>query len=273
MFGTVLEKLQTAFASLFSTSFLLGNFFPVLIIAIVNFALAWLGLDGFAELAAGWNPVNGTATAAAEFILLVLLAVLLGPLVPVLRSLLDGTKLPPALRARGDEVWETVRAELGQRSDIAKEDYTFFAEQVDATFPQLQQARAQGNQNLANIDEPAVGVAAQRIQLITTRMRGSRLPERAALENAVAGLVQALRGNSTNIAAGNPHQDLSHRLDRLHSQMLDCLGLAKDIAYRNAELANYAMRSRFVPNEIWPTRVGNARAAIERYPTVAYNVA
>jgi hypothetical protein len=271
MFGTLLEKLQTAFSSLFSTSFLLGNFFPVLIIAIVNFAFAWLGLDRFAELASAWNPVNGTTTAAAEFVLLILLAVLLGPLVPLLRSLLGGENLLRFLRARGDKFWETERARREQKSETAKEDYTFFTEQRDTAIPQLQQARAQGNQNLANTDEPALDVAAQRIQLITTQMLGSRLPEQAALENAVAGLAQALQRNST--ADGNPHQDLSHRLERLHSQMLDCLDLAKDIAYRNAELANYTLLSSFVPNEIWPTRVGNARAALERYPTVAYNVA
>src|SRR6266851_3430802 len=120
MFGTVLDKLQTAFSSLFSTSFLLGNFFPVLIFAIVNFVLAWFGLYGFADVASSWNPVSGTSTAAAEFLLLVLIAVLLGPLVPVLRSLLDGRILPEWLRARGSADWARVRADLEQTSEAAK---------------------------------------------------------------------------------------------------------------------------------------------------------
>jgi len=50
------------------------------------------------------------------------------------------------------------------------------------------------------------------------------------------------------------------------------LSLARDTAYSNAEFANYKVRSSFAPNEIWPTRVGNARAAIERYPQIAYNI-
>jgi hypothetical protein len=273
MFGTVLDKLQTAFSSLFSTSFLLGNFFPVLIIAIINFALAWIGLDGFATWAFAWNPVTGAAAvASAEFVLLVLLAVLAGPLVPVLRSLLDGAMLPPALRRRGDEAWRGIRTTLQQAADAARDEYVYFNQQRADSIAPLQQARAQGNQNPANTDEVRVDTADARIAAVTNQMHGGLLPQHATLEQAIAALQGALEHNPTTVPAGDPHAALADRLDKLHRRMIDLLSLAKDTAYRNAELANYKVRSSFAPNEIWPTRVGNARAAIERYPKIAYNI-
>jgi hypothetical protein len=272
MFGTVFDKLQTAFATLFSAAFLLGNFFPVLIIAIVNFGLAWIAVDGFSETAASWNPVTaGVANAAAEFLLLVLLAILLGPLVPVLRSLLDGTKLPPPLRRNGEEEWQRVRTDLQHKAETAKGDYEYFAGQADTSIGRLQQARAQGN-NQQGTDENAVNLAQVAVRLVARGMQGGRLPQRPELEAAVGRLEQALRQSRTNIPDGQPHHDLAVKLDGLHEQLLNQLYLARDVAKRNADVANYVAQSNFAPNEIWPTRVGNVRAAIERYPTVAYKI-
>ncbi len=210
MFATVLDKLQTALSSLFSTSFLLGNFFLVLIIAIVNFGLAWLGIDGFAERAADWNPISGAANAAAEFLLLVLVAVLLGPLVAVLRSLLDGAILPQSLRQRGHEHWRRIRADLQQKSQAASDTYVYFSRQVDPAVDQLQRARAQGNSH-TTFDRNAVDEAERQIDIVGAQMDSDGLPERAVLQDAISGLEQALQQNWAAAPDNNPNHCLAVR--------------------------------------------------------------
>src|SRR5271165_1421223 len=94
MFGTVVEKLQ----ALLSRSFLLGNFFPVLVFALLNAAIAWLGIEGFSDLVvANWpkDPVGSSMALGATLVTIAILAFILAPLIPGFRSILEGTRFLP----------------------------------------------------------------------------------------------------------------------------------------------------------------------------------
>jgi len=272
MFGTILDKLQTAFASLFSTSFLLGNFFPAFIFAIVNFVLAWAGIDGFPDWVS--KSISGTSAAegASAFLLLVILAILLGPLVPLLRSLLEGAILPSWLRQSGKAVWLGVRHEFEERENAAKAEFAYFDRNIDHLKETLRSARDEGAALNAITDPQSIKAAADAVSRISIQIQRAKLPERTMFDPAIEAIAHALRKNAANLRPPDPDAKSSEKLDRIHVEIVKLVDLAKDLASRNLGLAVYRLHSSFVPNEIWPTRVGNARAVIERYPNAAYNV-
>lgn len=273
MFGTILDKLQSAVTSLFSTAFLLGNFFPVLTIAIVNFVIGWFGIDGFDTATSGWNPVTAaTGYAAAELILLLLISVLIAPLVPLLRSLLDGTILPAWLRRGSDDYWRAKRNALNDAAEMAKKAATSFKQAVSDTATALIAARRVGNANPASQDPAAVEAAWAALTKFKDQSDRGNLPPGGAIDELRKAFEEALKKNPTSLGPANPDPDLSLELDSLHVAAKQALDQVASLAKRKADLASLKLRSSFVPDDISPTRVGNARAVIERYPTDAYNI-
>jgi hypothetical protein len=274
MFGTIFEKIQT----LLSRTYWLGNFFPVFVFALLNLALAWIGIDGFADwLASKWR--DATVLSAVPLFGLIsvgILAFVLAPLIPVLRAALEGQFLPRATR-------ETLTAEFALKAQalqdevrVAKDAYVFFDQtnsQARTNFAAARNAVGPRN-NLTPLtyetaqtafDALMADVNARRTQ----RTYSARLPAVARVTAAVTTLAVALRQYPME-PAGNPVPQIADALDDMQRQLQDTLQFAKEIADRNLQQAEADFRTSFVATDIRPTRIANARAAMEQYPTVAY---
>jgi hypothetical protein len=68
----------------------------------------------------------------------------------------------------------------------------------------------------------------------------------------------------------NPAPDIYEPLDQMQRELQDALEFLKDIADRNLQRMETEFRTSFVLSDIRPTRIGNSRAAMEQYPSVAY---
>jgi hypothetical protein len=98
-----------------------------------------------------------------------------------------------------------------------------------------------------------------------------KLPAKEFADQAVTALKEALAQYPMDPGPGNPDPKRYKDLDRLQSDLLGYLDLTKDTAYRGWQGAEAQWRERFAPTDIRATRIGNSRAAIERYPYVAYS--
>src|SRR5262245_28630601 len=99
MLGSVLEKAQ----SLLSRSFVLGAFFPMLIFAAANVAMAWLGLEsGRSALNAVWSATGDHLSwiVGAALVGIAIAAYVLSSLTLVIRRALGGDFLPASLKRK-----------------------------------------------------------------------------------------------------------------------------------------------------------------------------
>jgi hypothetical protein len=116
MFGTVVEKVQ----ALLSRSFLLGNFFPVLVVALLNVTIAWFGIDGFSDLAiANWprDPIASSMMLGVILVTVAILAFIFAPLIPGFRSILEGAWFLPG------KIRSNLIAHHRKQSDTLQKDY------------------------------------------------------------------------------------------------------------------------------------------------------
>jgi hypothetical protein len=274
MYGTIFEKVQT----LLSRTFWLGNFFPVFVFALLNLAIAWLGVDGFAAwLAKQWTDVKVfSAVPAFGLIAIGILAFVLAPLIPVFRKALEGELLSQG-------IIDTLKAECTEQANAlqaqvraAKEKFAFFDREPTNAKDTFRDARQVAGPR--NDYSPASSDAAKAAfdALIaawnagrTQRTYNARLPQRAIVERAVRDLRAALAQYPMQ-PDGNPVLVIAEGLDQMQRELQDTLQFFKDIAGRNLQRKEAEFRTSFVLSDIKPTLIGNARAAMEQYPAVAY---
>jgi hypothetical protein len=278
MFGTVVDKIQT----LLSRSFLLGNFFPVLIFAVINFAIAWVSFDGLSDsLGTKWltDATTFSTVLAFSLVIITIVAFILAPLIPLFRSILEGEFLmPERLRKRLIQKYILKSRQVEQRLQTAQEDYTFFDLAVRNAKTKFKDAR-----DAPDVQDPANPVwlndARHAFNAFVTdamaeaRIRADRdrLPDRKGVTTAIDKVSEALKRYPLQPGPTNPRPDTAVELNRIQGALSRRLQDARAFAYSLLQKAESEARMNYVPYDIRPTRVGNSRAALERYPSVAYN--
>jgi hypothetical protein len=274
MYGTIFEKLQ----ALLSRNYWLGNFFPIFVIALLNLALAWAGIDGFsAWLAVKWpDAMVLSAVPALGLVTVGILAFVLAPLIPVFRKALEGEFLPRSLRdvltaefvtaARAlDQQVQDAKATLAAFEFVNRQAPTRLTEAHDAAGPRNDLTRATFNAARTATDNLEAQIQARR----TARTYRERLPDQATVNDAIDRLAAALRQYPMDLNVKTA-RDIADSLDKMLGRLSSTLQIIKGIANRNLQEAQANLRSAYVMVDIRPTRLANARAAIEQYPSVAY---
>jgi hypothetical protein len=278
VFGTVVEKVQ----ALLSRAFLLGSFFPVLVFATLNFALAWIGIDAFGEfLTARWSSdaVASSTTYAVLLVALAIVSFILAPLIPVFRTILEGAGLPKQVREMRIGTYAQESRALQDQLQTAKTRFNDFGQLRRNAEGRFGSARNDAHATrtttstipIDNAQGALDQLADQLASRATNQSFDARLPDFPGAENAVATLEAALGQYPMQPPPANPDPDRYRRLDRLQSRLLSNLDQARDTAYRALQSADSECRQRFVADDIRPTRIANSRAAMERYPSVAYS--
>jgi hypothetical protein len=274
MFGTIFDKVQT----LLSRTFWLGNFFPVLVFALLNLALAWIGIDGFsAWLALKWPDATVlSAVPAFGLIAVGILGFVLAPLIPVFRSALEGKiLLPPPWREQLRAEFTAKAQELHASVRAAEAEFAFFDRLTTRAPDRFRAAReAQGARddlNRATYERAmrAVGLLMDEVRR-TQRTYDARLLPHDLVTAAVEGLEDALRQYPLDPGPANPVRDVAQALGRAQGEVQAAVRGARDIADRTLQGVEADFRTSYLPTDIRPTRMGNSRAAMEQYPSVAY---
>jgi hypothetical protein len=277
MFGTVLDKIQ----ALFSRSFLLGNFFPVSIFAGVNVAIAAAGIRGASHFLATSLFPDGGPSAVTTVTILVTIAVfayILAPMVPLFRSALDGKFLCPSLfEVLRKRHIERVKHLLTQRDAVARrleED----ERKIEEARPRLANARRYGNANPNAINRNALDRAEQALAELredvlkkSTYEAAGRFPDDRLVINALSTVESALHSNPSDLPSTDRNYGLARLVDGLQTPLISELQRLCKVASRWIQTADFELVSSFDVSDIKPTRVGNSRAALERYPAVAYS--
>lgn len=270
MFGTVLDKVQ----SLFSRGFLLGSYFPVLIFAALNLAIAYYGLresnDTFVTLKKVWWPseaVDQAALTVAVLMALGVVAYILSTLTNVLRGILECEFLGPMklVMVRKHQIELDLRRE---RSDAAMDHLIalrLLASRLDAD---LHEAVRAGNL-ITQAEPKRVDEAWQAFDLARSHAPGED-KRRERLESAIDKMLAAARHNPT--AGAGMDAQIGARLDRLLQELRGELNGAIAEARRDYATAWSNIYDNYVPNDVRPTRIGNLRAVTESYSDKAYGV-
>jgi hypothetical protein len=278
MFGTVLDKVQ----ALFSRSFLLGNFFPALIFGAINISIAAASIRGVSHFLATSVFRDGGPSLVATVttpIAVAVLAYILAPMVPLFRSALDGNFLWPWLfEVLREGHIERVKRLLTRREVVAQR-LDEYERKTEEAKPHLAEARRSGNANPDAIDEDALNSAQQALATLlddilkksTTHDVAGLFPEEF-VNGALSTVESALRSNPSELPSTDKNYGLAQSVDRLQMALMSELQLLRNVASRWIEKAHFELVSSFDVSDIKPTRVGNSRAALERYPAVAYNV-
>lgn len=277
MFGTVLDKIQ----ALFARSFLLGNFFPGLIFVGINTVIAAFGMRDVSHFLATYLLAEGapwTMATAATLIGVAVLAYILAPMVPLFRSALDGKFLWRSLfrRLREGHI-ERVNWLLSQREAVARHLDENERKREDAE-QHLTEARRYGNSHPSDIHRPSlqraeaalVELREDILQKSTTYDAAGRFPDDGLVTSALSTVESALHSNPSELPSTDPNYGLAQSVDRLQIAVLSELQRLRNVAFRWIQTANFELVSSFDVSDIKPTRVGNSRAALERYPAVAY---
>lgn len=279
MFGNVLEKVQ----ELFSASFLLGYLLPVVMIVGVNVLIASLGLGNVPSFTTTFDNVLGGTGGELAFILLamIVLAYVLAPLIPVFRAILEGRLSPLWVRRHGERRWRAVKEKLKSEMTAAKDRFTALESRQGGILAKLRKARQAGDNLVIYLpgyphDHQAIARAQAAINALEVEMGAQGEPAEAKLAAAIDALAAALKGNRVKDASdpSSARQDIVPRLrdlDKLHERMRNDLADMTELARLHAAELSYRFRSQF-GLRIEPTKLGNARAAMERYPAIAYGV-
>jgi hypothetical protein len=268
MLGSVLEKAQ----SLLSRGFVLGAFFPVLIFAAANAAMAWLGLESARPIVREIWRVGGNNlawTAAAALVAIAIAAYVLSSLTLVIRRALGGDFLPaPIKRAMRNRY----AAAADAKHEAIRQAAHRFAELINemAMAPgRLRVAKQQGDQTQTVADFARVKTAGDRLQiLVAARVEG--VPTLAVAQQAIASVEVALQANASDLRLPHPHAEQSARLSDLHDKVLSELRKCVEEAQREITVLSYDLYDEMVPNDPQPTRFGNIRAVTEKYAETSY---
>ena len=267
MFSALLAKL----GGVFSPSFWVGNYMPVLIAAAANAAMVrWI--DPHSTLFAFFDGDDKLAHAAAAAFGVFLLAYMLGPLTPLVTGLMDGSLLPAWLRdllsIRYRQLAVVAKAEISDHLRVVRAFARFKTQEV----PRLQQARLAG-EALGHLNSPqAIDAARLAIEAAETAA-GTSVPSPAEAQEAIAQLQNALVNNAAALPLGHPDAALAAELDRLHRRLaVDLLPGWATEAQRDLDRAVAGWNRRVAINTPGPTRFGNMRTRAEAYPQTVYNV-
>lgn len=279
MFGTIVEKLQ----ALLSRSFLVGNYFPVLVFCAVNFLIMWYGVDGFSKfVTAIWPLDSGVASSAFAGVLIAvaILAFMINPLIPLFRLALEGQLLPAWVRSKMIERHAQRFAKLQSELNTAKSAFAAFRAERAQAETQLGDARNDPSAPRNSTDAAALNSAVSAVEALDvqiTQRQGNtssaaRLPEMATVRTAVQQMTNALRFYSMKSGMGVFNQATFDRLNAMQFQLLTTLDAQRDLAYLALQEADARRRERFVEGDIKATLLANSRAAMEQYPQLAYKV-
>jgi len=279
MFGTIVDKIQ----ALLSRSFLLGNFFPVLICAMVNFVILWFGIDGFNEhVKPLWrnDTVHSATVLVVALVAIAIGAFILAPLIPLFRQILEGEVCIP-MRLRGWLVrYHTERSvyldnELrrvsGRRNDVNRARLS--AEKAWREARTDKCVERPGN-DLTILEKATQAYSKLRDEFATRLTRNEpadRFPEIATVKDAVEALECALRHHVMSRSVIG-FDEKSERVDRLQGDLMRLLTRIDNVGETLIQEAGAQCRAYSVEGVVRPTLLGNARAAIERYSVNAYNV-
>jgi hypothetical protein len=274
MFGTLFDKVQT----LLSRTFWLGNFFPVFVFALLNLALAWLGIDGFSDwLASKWTDVTVfSAIPAFGLIAVAILAFAVAPLIPTFRRALEGEFLPPAWREPLRSELRAEALELQGQERPAERDFGFFDVTCRRAPERLSEARndpgPRNNLDPATYTDAIAALRALRADVQRTlRAYAPPLPPRARVIHALDRLTAALRQYPLEPDPANPAvATMATALTDAQTELPEMLRGMRGVADRILQGIRADLRAGFVLDDIRPTRLGSARAAMERYPAIAY---
>lgn len=278
MFGTVVEKIQT----LLSRSFLLGNFFPVLCFAVINLAIAWLAIEGFADfVGTKWlsDATTFSTVSALALVALAIVAFVFAPLIPLIRQILEGRIiLPRSLRDKWIRDFTAQWQELETHLKTASADYAFFDLAVRDAAVRFEIRTKPGDRT--NLDPTALNAAKDAFAALKADLAAreqetvsrERLPAQDKVLDAIKRLESGLGQYPMQADPTNPVPGIAKELDAMQGALTRILHNAKTFAYRLLQAAESNSRTNFAPHDIRATRIGNSRAAMERYPAVAYDV-
>jgi len=265
-FNTAIEALSGFFSKLFW----FGTFLPVAVFAALHFGLAALTFPAARALV----PAEISAETWSRVILgLVVLAFALSPLHPLLQGLLDGSLLPGRLREW--LVRRRWRNETRQRAvlDAARTAFGRIRSAGSEGHAQLAAAFEQGMTLATAADDASIGAAQTALAAARRPLEKGDLPDAETLRAATAAVVAALEANRPD-PGGVPAPDVARaraavELSEGAENLLTTAEAEAEGRYEAAELSR-----RAIPEDraVMATRMGEARAAAERYAFDAYGV-
>jgi hypothetical protein len=265
----MLNTFFSIYQGFFSRGFWLGCFLPVALFTAVHLTLAAVQFPAQVPLV-DWLTSSADAPAKLIPILLAVLVVLawmLAPLVPMLRSLLDGALLPDwlleALRQeRVDEATQAADAEGDVMTALedAYDRWQDFAKDAQKTFVA---ARKDGKDRTPP-DERLTNQAVVAISDFRAATAGGRVPPVKLAQQAVDALAAALR-------AGTADSAIWARLDGLGRVLIAAIVQTRE--QTKLRLDSAAERRADNPlHHYRATRIGDVREQTQSYPSRVYGV-
>ncbi|SDI38613.1 hypothetical protein SAMN04487926_11616 [Paraburkholderia steynii] len=280
MFGTVIEKVQ----ALLSRSFLLGSFFPVLVFSILNFLVAYLGIDGFQSSVTEMLSRDSTSTTTifvVGFVGITIVAFILTPLIPVFRSILEGAIILPQ-KTRDRLIGHHVRIFKGLQDDLKKtgECWSDLRRRQSQAGDLLGDAR-NASSHPRNCDDMSMCDRAEKafkaLQEAIMERSGKeaskeKLPPIETVDIAMDAIRIALEHYPMKTETPGYDLHVFNKVDHMQLNFLFTLDELVETAYQAMQEADAKCRLRFVTDAIKATPLANSRAALEHYSHVAYGV-
>lgn len=266
MFAQVLTTLK----GLFSRSFWFGKFLPVAIVAALHLAIAEASFPGLTPVA-DWIASNfaDTAQGLSLFVVaLVIVAYALAPFTPLVRDFLDGSLMPGFLhdwlRRDREPGWRTATEKL--RS--ARDDRGRFAQMKAADIQRIWDAARKGNELKAVQDIGSIDAAISAVQAWQNDFRLGQLPDAGTTDAAVEKLCDALSRNASNLQEADADFEPSSKLAQAKGSLIELI----DEADHEALYVFTQTAAKYYRLDLYPTRIGDARWAAERYSQDTYGV-
>jgi hypothetical protein len=195
---------------------------------------------------------------------LIVLSYAIAPLVPALRSVLDGWVLPDRLH---DMLrWPRVRRnrELLRRRASAVTTYAAFYRIRRVERPKLSGAALTGNALEAVRNTGDIDAAVKRVDALQAQMELG-LPDPAEFRAALDALRTALKTNAVNLASSDRH---AARLAKARETLRSLIDEGED----EARYALVRASEKCNRHTLLPTRIGDARVRTESYSRDSYHV-
>jgi hypothetical protein len=263
-FGTVLDRLQ----GLLSKGFLLAGFFPAILLASLNLALAWFVFPGFRTTLLSFRSLPPAEQIYGSVLTLMILCVLgfaLWSLSPWLRHLLEGRYLPRPLREWLESLQSQKLLQLESRIDtLRSETFKYRKQQRTQMWRQaLKDARETPKPpNPPLRVDPTVPEKYRKLQALRYRFRPIPFSDMEALfELLTRELIRV------------PAREVPE-LSRLQVNFAKLLDYAIVKANRDFRLA-YSEKERLFPKELGhlgPTRMANISERHREYGLERYGL-
>ena len=277
MFGQVLDKLDTWFGR----SFLLSRYFPCLLFAVCNTAIACLAFPALrSPVLTALRAADSTAMLANLFMGLAAIAVVayvLSPLAQAMTRLLEGEVLPGWLMG-SMILFQTIRSDTeARRYEEAFQRRAALPDQ-DKITARLAAARDMGESHQAVPGKDAIRRADAALDALRASRELRQPISAGALSTAAEFMAVALRSNCAEtrrlkVPINSGDHESCEQLDRLHHELTDrLLPYAHDIAEEHEARADTQRERLFGRAELAPTRLGNEAAALRYYCKTRYGI-